>query len=190
MKNNYSFSSLKHFLKALVFALAFVAFGSKAFANPTDAPVWHYDLCTGYFKITINTQNIGCSTCDDDNLNWGRLYYKNTSGSWVLFHSFDWYTWGGLSYFNGTVGGEYEIRGDVYSYDVTLYDRPADAKYPLEFKYHYNWSNEQGQTDATDDGDYYSPVQYYQTIEKPTGLIASTDECGQVSLSWDNPFQT
>ncbi|MES2565759.1 MAG: LamG-like jellyroll fold domain-containing protein [Bacteroidota bacterium] len=176
-------------LKGLNFfflTLLLVFLGKNALSNPIDGTIWSYDKCTGYIKITYNYDNIGCSTCDDDYIISGNLQYKNTSGNWVSFH-----TWNnGLSYFNGVVGGGYAIRTDVHSRDVILHDRASDMKYPYEFKFDYSWANHQGQGDATDNGTHLSGPMYNPVIEKPDNIVASTDICGKVTLSWDNPFQT
>ncbi len=188
MKQNYPSNYLKKItgLKVIFLIMVLSFSGQKAFSNPIDGTIFTYDKCTGYIKITYNYDNIGCGTCDDDYIISGNLQYKNTSGGWVSFH-----TWNnGLSYFNGVVGGGYAIRTDVHSRDITLYDRPSDMKYPYEFKFDYSWANHQGQTDATDNGTHLSGPIFNPIIERPNNIVASTDICGQVNLSWDNPFQT
>ncbi|MBC7694832.1 MAG: T9SS type A sorting domain-containing protein [Burkholderiales bacterium] len=188
MKQSYQTNYLikANGLKIFFLTMLFAFLGKNSFSNGIDATIFRYDKCTGYFKITYNTDNIGCTTCDNDYIISGNLQYKNTSNVWVSIH-----TWNnGLTYFNGVVGANYEIRTDVYSRDITLYDRPADMKYPYELKFDYSWANHQGQPDATDNGTDLSGPIFNPVIERPNNIVASTDVCGLVNLSWDNPFQT
>jgi hypothetical protein len=176
-------SKKKLYIFSLMLALTFLS--KTALAYPIDNTLYSYDKCTGYIKITYCISNVCSGACDIDGLNSGSLYYKNTSNTWVLFHSYN----GAVSYFAGSVA-TVVLRPEVTGREVTLYNRPADIKYPLEFKFDYSWANRQEQDDATDIGTHTSPPIYYQTIEKPNNLTATTNLCGQVDLDWENPFQT
>lgn len=185
-------------LKTAFFILVLALVSKNILADPIYPTSWSYDPCTGNITISYLHSNVW-GYCEDDYLSSGTLSYKNISGvngGWTVFHT------GGGTYgssnmaTNSAVSG---MDGTTYSYDasgneqyrnkVTLTGRNSDMKYPIELKFDYAWNNWCG-PDQTDYGTHTAPLIYYQTIEKPTNLTASNDECGKVILEWENPLQT
>src|SRR5687768_13265263 len=78
----------KKALTAFCLMLILTFLSKNASANGIDNTIFTYEPCTGFIKITYNVENVGCGTCDDDWLTDGKLYYKNTSNNWVLFHTY------------------------------------------------------------------------------------------------------
>jgi hypothetical protein len=172
-----------------VFCLVLVLTLSKTtLALHIDNPVYTYDKCTGNISINLLTKKLcSCGTPDDDGLNNGTLYYKNTSNVWIAFYTHYGSLYGG---FVGAVGANEAYFGvDLRGTYITLYNRPSDIKYPLEFRLVGSWENRQDGSDQTEAVDIVSSPIYYQTIERPNNVVASTDICGAVALSWDNPVQ-
>lgn len=165
--------------------LIFAFIGKTNMANGIYGPTFVYDPCSGNMNITYCYHNY-FSSGDNDDLQSANLYYKNTSGNWVVFH-----TWNnGVTIMNGIAGAGFNNGSDVYFRTVTLYNRAIDMKYPLEFRFEYWWQNYHDQIDAIDYGNSYSSPTYYQSIEKLNNLTATTDLCTSVVLDWENPLQT
>jgi hypothetical protein len=189
MKKTISLLSYLHSKKALhLFYLMLVLTLSKTtLALHIDSPVYSYDKCTGFIKIDLLTDKLCCPN-NDDGLNSGTLYYKNTSNVWVAFYTHYGSLYGG---FVGTLSPDQTYFGvNLRGTTITLYNRPSDIKYPLEFRLQYSWENRSDGIDQTEPGDLYSSPIYYQTIEKQYNVSASTNLCGQVELEWENPLQT
>lgn len=190
----------KNLLKTFCLMFVLILLSIKGLAYGIDPTSFSYDKCTGFVKIVYTRENVGCGACDDDWLTSGSLYYKNTSNAWVLFHSYsnpcgsnscsNGGTIGAVNIFAGAASGV-GIRTDVNGVQVTLYDRPSNMKYPMEFKFDFSWENHQGPgTDQTDASSHTSSPIYYQTVEKPYNLTATSNLCGRVDLDWENPLQT
>lgn len=180
---------LKKALKSLLIMLALIFSSRTAFAASINATVFSYDKCTGIIKITYNNRKVCNGAGCDDALQSASLYYKNTSNNWVLFHQYGSNVPGAVSFFSGTAAISAIPGSNIEYVNVLLYARPADLKYPLEFKFDYVWLNRGDNTTDTGPSHLSSPL-FYQTIEKPYNLSASTNLCGQVELEWENPFQT
>lgn len=192
----HSINTMKRFY-SFIFLLAVFLVGMKstALANGYIGGTYTYNKCTGQIHIAIRKDYEGCGSCDDDWLVAGNLQYKNTSNSWVSFQTWSSScdanscsgsgTASSVSYFSGSVS-----TADNNWLDVYLNTYPSDLKYPIELRNVYTWRNHYDQSDHDDNGTETAPLIYLQTIEKPTSLTASTDSCGQVTLNWDNAYQT
>lgn len=197
--------------KRLFPLLFFILFASllpdkRAYAAGPQATYFGYDKCTGYLYAEYYSSN-DYDEAPDDYVQWGVLYYKNTAGNFVeIVGGGDFLSrYGSNKLFvntavPGTVSGFSSDRYPVYGSDgdddaqyrarIVLFNMPTDAKYPYELRVRLNWREDHtfGSDDIYDVYHDSGPIET-QSVNSHSVISASTDQCGRVVLTWDNPQQ-
>lgn len=176
-----------------------------------------FDKCTGRAIMSVGLANVS-SGADDDWLNYANIFYKSTNGTWVQIlqvssggsepccsnanwnDTYSFTQFAGFTVNNSIVDYAYDINLNTtnsgnYTYVNICFNKlPDDIELSstgsFSFKASGQWSNNYDQTNADDGWGEDISSTSLQSITGVTGVTATNDECGKITVNWPSPNQS